>query len=661
MKKSTFSDTEITVPENIRKVFAESEKYFPTPIQQFQFFDKYSRFNWDNLRRETWSETVDRSVAFLRELSNDRLHAEEYARIRDFMLKMKATPSMRLIAMAGEAARRQNIAIYNCSFLPIDSIDAWVEALIISMSGCGVGFSVEKQFIDKLPKVAYLPSEHIADHFVIPDTTDGWADAVRTGLNHWFFGQDVSFDYSHVRPEGSVLKIKGGRASGPKPLHDLLDFARKTILGAQGRQLTPLEAHSIMCMVGQAAVSGGVRRTAMISLFDFDDKEMRNCKDGDLTGKEYLWNSNNSAVWPETITKTDVVRQFEEMDAGQRGEPGIFSRDSARATMPERRDKTSLFGTNPCGEITLRPYEFCNLTIAIARPEDTLETLKEKVEVATIIGTIQSMAVSFPGLRPIWEENCKQERLLGTDINGWRDCPFLVEDNGTGLTELKNHAVETNKKYAEILGINQSASVTCVKPSGNSSQLFNCSSGIHPRHFPYYIRNVRVSTSSSLFKVLKDAGVPMDPENGQKAEDAITWVIHFPVKSLDGGKFLNELTAIDQCEFWLKAKNNWTEHNPSVTITYKSEELKDLTEWVWSHKDVIGGMSFLPQTDAKYEQMPYTSITKEEYEKLSSEFPKIDFSRIYLYEKEDMTTAAQELACLAGSCLIEDYSSKNNS
>lgn len=649
------------VPEKIKEKFDNSAKYFPTAIQQFQFFDKYSRFNWDQLRRETWEETTDRCVAFLRELSNDKLHAKEYARIRDFMLEMKATPSMRLIAMAGEAARRQNICIYNCSFMPVDSIDAWVEALIISMSGCGVGFSVEKQFVDKLPRVAVntMGLMEWPTH-VIEDTTEGWANALREGLTTWFGAGDINFDYSHIRPEGTVLKVKGGRASGPKPLHDLLDFARKTIQGAWGRQLTPLEAHSIMCMVGQAAVSGGVRRTAMISLFDFDDDEMRNCKNGDLTGKEYLWNSNNSAVWPKDISKEDVTKQFKDMDEGQRGEPGIFSRDSARHTMPERRDKTPLFGTNPCGEITLRPYEFCNLTIAVARPEDTFETLKEKVEVATIIGTIQSMAVNFPGLRPIWKENCSEERLLGTDINGWRDCPYLTEDDGNGIAKLRDHTVAVNKKYAEMLDIPQSSSITCVKPSGNSSQLFNCSSGIHPRHFPYYIRNVRVSTSSPLFKVLKDAGVPMDPENGQKAEDAITWVIHFPVKALDGGKFLDEVTAIDQCEFWLKAKNNWTEHNPSVTITYKTEELRDLIEWVWKYKDVVGGMSFLPKVDAKYNQMPYTKISKDEYEKLAINFPNIDFSHLYLYEKDDMTEAAQTLSCFAGACEI-DYSSSNNS
>ncbi len=648
------------IPQEIQDAFKESEKFFPTQLQQFQFFDKYSRFNWHNMRRETWTETTNRVVNYLKELSNNKLEEKEYERIRNFMLEMKATPSMRLIAMAGEAARRQNIAIYNCSFLPIDSIDAWVEALIISMSGCGVGFSVEKQFIEKLPIVKKQETVSETRTHLIKDDTDGWAGAVRDGLISWFNGEDVNFDYSQIRPAGSVLKVKGGRASGPEPLRKMLDFARKIILNAQGRKLTPLEAHDIMCEVGNAAVSGGMRRTAMISLFDWDDKEMRNCKNGDLTGNEQRWNSNNSAVWPKDISPVDVMKQFIEMDEGQRGEPGIFSRDSARATMPKRRLDLGEYswGTNPCGEIVLRPYEFCNLTIAIARENDTFEELKEKVEVATIIGTIQSMATNFPGLREQWKKNCEEERLLGVDITGQMDCKLLngftdKEEIEWTLEQLQSHSVDINKKYAKKLGINQSASITCNKPSGNSSQLFACSSGIHARHYPYYIRNVRVNPKSPIFKVLQDAKVPMDPENGQTAENANAWVIHFPTKSPDGAVLQQHLSAIKQCEVWLRNKKYWTEHNPSVTITYKADELPELTGWIWNHKDIVGGMSFLPQFDAKYYQMPYEPITKEKYEELSSAFPKIDFSKLYLYEKTDMTTAAQELACFAGACEIE--------
>jgi ribonucleoside-triphosphate reductase len=638
------------IPEEIRAAFAESDKYFPTDIQRFQFFDKYSRFDYEKGRRETWIETVDRSVSFLKELSQNKLPESVYARVRSFILEMKATPSMRLLAMAGPAARRNNIAIYNCSYLPIDSVDSWVEALIISMSGCGVGFSVEKQYVDKLPTVK-AQNFKSRQTYIIDDSTEGWSEAVRTGFNAWFEGNDINFDYSQLRPAGTPLKIKGGRASGPDPLRKLLEFARARILAAQGRKLTPLEAHDIMCEVGNAAVSGGVRRTAMISLFDWNDDIMKTAKHGDFEKENsQRWNANNSAVWPASIKDTDIMKQMVEMVESGNGEPGIFSRDTANRLKPSRR-KAADFGTNPCGEISLRPYEFCNLSIAIARSEDTPETLKEKVEVATIIGTIQAMGTYFPGLRETWKHNCEEERLLGVDINGQLDCPAVQDPEVMEM--LKETAVETNKLYSQILGINQSVSVTCVKPSGNSSQLFNCSSGLHARWAPYYIRNVRVSAHSPIFKVLKDAGAPMDPENGQNAENATTWVVHFVVKAPDGSITRNNRSAIEQCNYWLMNKIHWTEHNPSVTITYKPNEVMDLIKWVVEHRDYVAGMSFLPAFDAKYDQLPYIEITEEEYNRLNFLFPALDFSKLYLYEHEDLTTASQELACVAGACEVD--------
>ncbi len=643
------------VPVEIKKAFDEADKYFPTEIQKFQFFDKYSRFNYESMHRETWIETVERSVSYLKELSKNKLPKEEYDRIRKFILEMKATPSMRLLAMAGPAARRTNISIYNCSYLPMDSIDSFVEELIIAMAGCGVGFSVEKQYVNQLPKVEMQTGE-ILPTFVIADSTEGWAEALRTGLEVWFSGKNIQFDYSLLREAGAPLKVKGGRASGPAPLQKLLEFTRTVILRRQGEKLRPIDAHDIACMVGEAIVSGGVRRTALISLFDWDDEEMMNCKNGDnIVGNEQRWMANNSVVWHDNITQEKLLKQMFYMIDGQRGEPGIFSRHNANKIKPARR-KEAIFGTNPCGEINLRPYEFCNLSICIAREDDTLESLKEKVEVATIIGTIQSMGTNFPGLRDIWRQNCEEERLLGVDINGQLDCPLLRPTNPDlpqVLKELKNHAVETNKKFAQFLGINQSAAVTCVKPSGNSSQLFNCSSGIHARHFPYYVRNIRVQAQSPLKKLLDDQGVPMDPENGQTTENATAYVLHFPVKSPDGAIIREQMSAIDQCEFWLINKLYWTEHNPSVTITYKPEEVIDLIKWVADHREVIGGMSFLPADDAKYSQMPYEEITAEEYELLVNNFPHIDFSQLYLYEKEDFTTTAQELACVNGACEIE--------
>lgn len=1011
------------IPEIVRDAFAESDHYFPTQLQKFQFYDKYSRFNYDLGRRETWVETVDRGVEFLKELSDYRLPDETYQRIHRGILNMEAMPSMRLLAMAGPAARRNNIAIYNCSYMPVDSLDAFVEALIISMCGCGVGYSVERRYVEKLPRIK-RQSGAPAKTFVIPDTSEGWAEAVRVGLETWFAGEDVKFDYSLIRPGGSPLRIKGGRASGPEPLRKMLDFARNRILSRQGGFLRTLDAHDMMCMVGEAAVSGGVRRTALISLFDYDDMDMRHCKDGDFwQNNSQRWNANNSAVWPEyELSQAEVARYVLDIVESGRGEPGIFSRKAAKEQLPPRRQPAE-FGTNPCvtadtwvhttegprqvadligkqhwlfihgqpfatteegfwytgtkpvvklkteegyelrltenhllevvtyhsrkvertqwkeagtlkpgdlvklhthrtqltwhshgtfdegwllgslvgdgtfstrisvegqiqatahldywgehnaymvnaalemvhntvgarsnysgsyyapadkyrisstnlaklaeeydivagekdigtrvetassdfyvgflqglfdadgsvigtqkkgvsvrlaqsdlpalqavqrmllrlgiastiylnrrpeetrllpdgkgglkeylckaqhelviscdnihqfatrigfsepakaarlsevirgyrrkpnretfrarvksiepagveavydcsvpgpnafdangfvahncGEINLRPQQFCNLTMAVARPDDTFETLKEKVELATIIGTIQSMATHFPGLRPEWKKNCQEERLLGVDITGQLDSPVAQDAEIQAL--LREHAVEVNRKTAAILGIKQSAAVTCVKPSGNSSQLLNCSAGLHARWAPYYIRNVRISAHSPLYKVLRDAPVPMDPENGQTAENATTWVIHFPTKSPAGAITRHDRTAIEQCNYWLQSKTHWTEHNPSCTITYKPHEVLDLMTWIWQNQDKIGGMAFLPASDAQYEQMPYEEIDAEEYYRLAEKFPTIDFSKIYRYEEEDLTTAAQEFACLAGACDI---------
>ncbi|MEM8532559.1 MAG: ATP cone domain-containing protein [Chloroflexota bacterium] len=639
------------IPDSVRQAFTESDQYFPTALQKFQFFDKYARFNYDLGRRETWIETVERSVDYLYELAGSRLPSETYERIRRAILSMDAMPSMRLLAMAGPAARRNNITIYNCSYQPVESIDSFVEALIISMSGCGVGYSVETRYIENFPRVR-RQTNAAPISFTVDDSAEGWADALRFGLEHWFQGADVHFDLSLLRPAGAPLKIKGGRASGPAPLRIMLEFVRSRVLARQGSFLRPIDAHDMMCAVGNAAVSGGVRRTAMISLFDYDDDEMRLCKNGDFERENsQRWNANNSAVWPAGgLTQTDFIKQFLEMVESGRGEPGIFNRAAANQMRTSRRQEAE-FGTNPCGEINLRPWEFCNLTAAVARADDTLDTLREKVEVATIIGSIQSLATHFPGLRPMWKQNCEEERLLGVDITGQMDSP--IAQDAHVKEQLRGIAIEMNRQTAQALGINQSAAITCVKPSGNSSQLLDCASGLHARWAPYYIRNVRVAAHSPIFKVLRDEGVPMDPENGQTADSATTWVVHFPVKAPKSAITRKDRSAVEQCEFWLQNKLHWTEHNPSCTITYQPDEVLDLMKWVWAHRDQIGGLSFLPAFDANYAQMPYMEITKSEYEKLAAEFPNIDFSKIYRYEEEDLTTAAQELACSAGVCEIE--------
>jgi intein/homing endonuclease len=1002
------------IPDDVRRAFAESDQFFPTPLQKFQFFDKYSRFNYELGRRETWVETVDRTVAFLHELAGSRLPAETYERIRQAILHMRAMPSMRLLAMAGAAARRSNITLYNCSYQPVESIDSFVEALIISMSGCGVGFSVESRYVENFPRVKRQTGSK-RPVFVVPDSAEGWAEALRLGLETWFEGGDMRFDLSQLRPAGAPLRTKGGRASGPEPLRLMLRFVRSRILARQGSFIRPIDAHDMMCAVGNAAVSGGVRRTAMISLFDHDDSEMLQCKNGEFDHENsQRWNANNSAVWPEGgLTQIEFIKKFVEMVESGRGEPGIFNREAARAMRPERREVAD-FGINPCitgdtwvltdqgprqvadlvgiphttlvdglrypttdqgfwengvkpilllttsegytlrltanhqvlavphisskterttwveagtlqpgdkiklhnhreatwegdgtfdegwllgslvgdgtfdyktalltfwgehraqmaehavtiihqtvharadltshdqseydrtvvqsaglrdlaadygiyrgvktitplieqtssafhrgflqglfdadgavlgtqrkgvsvrlaqsdpallegvqrmllrlgitaaiyrnrrpagtrllpdghggtqeyvcrdnhelviandnlqvfaevvgfsqpakqtrlaqkldgyahalnrerfvvtvkqiehageemvydcavpdinafdanglyvhncGEIVLRPHQFCNLSSAIARVDDTFETLRDKVEVATIIGSIQSMATHFPGLRPIWKHNCEEERLLGVDITGQMDSP--ISQDAEVKARLKQIAIETNRQTAAALDINPAASLTCVKPSGNSSQMVDCASGLHARWAPYYIRNVRVATYSPIFKVLRDAGVPMDPENGQTPEDANTWVVHFPVKAPDGAITRNDRTAIEQCEYWLQNKVHWTEHNPSVTITYRPDEVIDLMKWVWEHRDKLGGITFLPSFDAHYAQMPYEEIDREKYERLMAAFPPIDFSKIYRYEEKDLTNLAQEMACFSGTCEID--------
>ena len=636
------------VPAEVKEAFDQADHFFPTTIQQFQFYDKYSRFDYDLGRRETWLETVQRSVDYLRELSQNRLSEEDYGRIHRAILEMKVMPSMRLLAMAGEPARRNNIAVYNCSYLPADSIDSFVEALIISMSGCGVGYSVERRYVEQLPRIKRQTGVR-RPTMVVPDTSEGWAEALRTGLETWFAGEEVEFDMSEIRPAGAPLRVKGGRASGPEPLRSMLRFTRERILARQGSFMTTLDAHDIMCAVGGAAVSGGVRRTAMIALFDYDDMEMRRCKEGDFwVHNSQRWNANNSAVWPDRqLSQQEVARFTLDMVESGGGEPGIFNRRAAVENRPARREP-AVFGTNPCGEIILRPYQFCNLTSAVARADDTADTLREKVELAAIIGTIQSMATEFPGLRPIWKKNSEAERLLGVDLNGQMDSPASQDPSIQEM--LRDHVVTTNARYAEILGIKASVATTAVKPSGNSSQLLNSASGIHARWAPYYVRNIRVSAHSPVYKVLRDAGVPMDPENGQTRENATTWVVHFPVKSPDTAVVREDRGAIQQCDYWLQNREHYTEHNPSVTITYRQDEVLDLIRWIWEHQDKIGGMAFLPHSDAAYEQLPYEEISQQEYEERIAAFPTVDFSKIYRYEETDLTNAAQELACMAGNC-----------
>lgn len=638
--------------------FAEAAQYFPTPLQQFQFFDKTSRYDYAKGRRETWPETVDRAIAYLTELApqmTDWLATTG----RRMILTMQALPSMRLLAMAGPAARRQNLSIFNCSYLPVNDVEAFPEMLIISMSGCGVGFSVETQNIAKLPAVATQTGRTEPVH-IVADSTEGWADALRAGIKAWWLeGSDIDFDFSQVREAGAVLRVKGGRASGPEPLRELLATFKRILLARQGQQLTSLDCHDMACATGGAAVSGGMRRTAMISLYTKGDQLMRTAKTGDYPS--IRWNANNSEVWRTDPSDDEVEAQMRAMFVGQNGEPGIFSGAAAARTMSAHRREmwqTDLgvsveesAGTNPCGEIVLRPFGLCNLSIAVARTDDTPQTLADKVVAAAIFGTIQATATHFPGLRPQWRQNAEAERLLGVDITGQMDCPLLTGPGAADLfAQLRECARQVNVQTSATLGIAPAAAITTVKPAGNSAALLNCSSGVHGRHSAYYVRNARVSAHSPVYHVLRDAGAPLSPENGQTVDNATTWVCAFPCRAPEGAIVKGDLTAKDQLDHWLLNKRHWTDHNPSCTITYRPDEEAYIVQWVKDHREEIGGLSFLPAFDADYEQMPYVEITEDEWRRRVEAFPVIDWSRIALYEKQDTTTSSQEVVCTGDRC-----------
>jgi ribonucleoside-diphosphate reductase alpha chain len=627
-------------------------------LQKLQFTDKYSRWNYEEGRRETWEEAVARASDYLRELSEDKLDESDYKMIHDAMLNMEAFSSMRLFAMAGDAARRNNLAIYNCSALGIDSIDAFCEVLLLSMSGCGVGFSVEERFVSQLPIVKPFSEfetmeEYEIDksNYVVPDTTEGWVNALKLGLTAWFFGQEITFDFSEIRPQGSILKVKGGRASGAEPLISLLDFAEKTIRAAVGRKLTSLEVHDIVTKIGSCAISGGTRRSALISLFDSTDTEMLHSKDnGWWVMSPQRANANNTVVIDKELSRDEITKYMKTMHDGGGGEPGLMFRRNVNHMNPSRRKDQNVWLYNPCGEINLRHMQLCNLSQAILRPNDTFKSLAQKVRVATIIGTIQSMATHFPGMRDEWRQNCEEERLLGVDITGQMD-------NFTLLTEetfrrLRKIVIDTNRDYAAKLGINQSAATTCVKPSGNSSVLFGCSSGLHTRWSKYYIRRMRFNAENPIKKMLELSGYPLSPENGQKEDNATTFVVEFPQKSPRTAIVNGHRSAVQQLEWWKKNKVFWTEHNPSCTIRYTEDELDEMIDWLYDNQTIIGGLSFFPKDDHYYPQAPLEKITKKKYDEMIKALPDIDFDLLSQLEMEDMTTSAQELACFGGVCEI---------
>lgn len=646
----------LAIPDRVKQLEAESKKYFPNTLAEFIYYRTYSRWIEEEGRRETWIETVDRYIHFMQENLGDRLNPQEYEEIRQAILNQQVMPSMRLLWSAGKAARTNNVAAYNCSFIAPSRLEDLAEIMYLLMSGVGVGFSVESQNVQQLPIIQRQTGELFPLHGV-EDSKEGWANALKIGLHAWYEGKDIQFDYSQVRPAGSRLHTMGGRSSGPGPLLSLLDYARTKILGAQGKRLRNIDVHDIICKIGEVVEMGGVRRAALISLSDFDDDDMRQAKSGYFYINEpQRMMANNSAVYIAKPKATDFLKEWLALAMAGTGERGLFNRGGLPKQVPARRWKKfethwMTSGINPCGEIILRSKQFCNVSEVVARPDDTETVLLKKIRIASILGTYQSMLTNFPYLSPEWKMNCEEERLLGISITGQWDSPAVRDPNI--LMKLRGHAIETNHMYARRFGINASTAVTCVKPSGTVSQLVDAASGMHPRFARYYIRRVRISAKDPLFIMLKEQKFPCYPEVGQDVATATTYVLEFPVQSPEGSITREDLSAVDHLEYWKMVKENYTEHNPSVTVSVADDEWIETAHWLYKNWNILGGLSFLPKSKTVYQLAPYEEITADEYCMRTKNLPGIDFSHIVIYEREDSTAGAKESACLGNICEID--------
>lgn len=642
------------------------------PYKNFIALSRYARWIDSEGRRETWSESVDRVMAFfekdLRERMGYNVPQQDIEDIRELIKNHEVMPSMRVMMTAGPALERNHIAAYNCSYLPVDDLRAFDETLLILMQGTGLGFSVAQRHVEKLPPVADSLAE-VPVVIVVEDSKEGWAVAYRELIESLWQGVIPAFDVTKVRPAGARLKTFGGRASGPEPLLDLFDHTIKIVKNAAGRKLKPIEAHSIMNKIADVVVVGGVRRSALISLSDLDDAEMAAAKTGDwwVENPHYAL-SNNSAIYYRRPLAADFWKEWNNLRYSGTGERGIFNLEASKnqANKNGRRDGGLIDGTNPCSEILLRANEFCNLTEVVVRPEDSLIDLMKKVQAATILGTWQSSLTNIGYLRDIWKQNIEEERLLGVSLTGQLGHDVLSGNEGKEaliewLDTLKDTAISTNRTEADALGIPRSAAITCVKPSGTVSQLVGVSSGMHAWHNDYYIRTVRGDNKDPITQFMKDAGIPAEP-CVRKPND--TTVFSFPQKAPEGSILRTDLTAIEHLELWLTYQRYWCEHKPSITISVKEHEWDEVGQWVWEHFDECSGISFLPFSEHTYEQAPYQDCSKEEYEKMLAQMPgDIDWSDLSFYEIDDSNVSGtQELAC-AGSngagCEVIDITSNN--
>jgi ribonucleoside-diphosphate reductase alpha chain len=633
------------------------------PYKNFIHISRYARWVEGKNRRETWTETVDRYINFMKDhlilnygySPNSKIFDE----VKDAILNHRIMPSMRALMTAGPALERDHIAAYNCSFIAVDSLRAFDEAMYVLMNGTGVGFSVESKYVDELPVISESFNQ-TATTIVVEDSKLGWAKALKELIALLSQGQIPEWDMSKVRPSGARLKTFGGRASGPGPLSALFTFTVDTFKNAAGRRLKPIEAHDLMCKVGEVVVVGGVRRSALISLSNLDDFEMAKAKSGSWWEKQAQRSlANNSAVYNTKPNTAQFLREWRNLYESKSGERGIYNMESVRKHVESfgRRDASLVSGTNPCGEIILRPNEFCNLTEVVISADDTREDLMEKVRLATILGTWQSTLTNFKYIRKTWKDNCEEERLLGVSLTGIYGNK-ITSTAGKALeqllTDMRLESVRINDHEAKKLNINPSVSITCVKPSGTVSQLVGVSSGIHPWYSEYYIRSVRGSNNDPLTQFLKDSGIPSEPDVMKPDE---TTVFYFPQKAPKNATITKDLTAIDHLEMWKTYRTYWTEHNPSVTINVHEDEWLRVGAWVFDNFDSIGGISFLPASEHTYKQAPYQEISKDEYEEWVKKSPSnIQWEMLSLYEKEDGTTGTQELSCVAGECEIVDIS-----
>jgi len=617
--------------------------------QSYIHKSRYARYIPEKQRRETWDETVDRYISYFKNRGSlDDKTGEE---LREAITNLEVMPSMRALMTAGEALDRDNVAGFNCSYLPIDHPKAFDEMMYILMCGTGCGFSVERQYITKLPEVS--EDFHATETIIhVADSKIGWAKAYRELITMLYSGQVPEWDLSRVRPAGTVLKTFGGRASGAEPLEDLFKFTVEVFRSAAGRKLSSIECHDICCKIAQIVIVGGVRRSALISLSNLTDDRVRRAK----TGQWWLDNpqrglANNSACYTEKPDFEAFLNEWSSLYESRSGERGFFSRVASQkqAAKNGRRDPEHDFGTNPCSEIILRPNQFCNLSEVVVRSDDTVASLKRKVRLASILGTLQATLTDFRYLRKKWQQNTEEEALLGVSMTGIQDCKLTNGvKNGLPqlLEDLKNEAVITNKTWARKLGIKQSAAITCVKPSGTVSQLVDSTSGIHGRFSPYYIRRVRADVNDPLCSVLRDAGIDSEIDNRSPS----TLVFSFPQKAPKGAVMSASQTGMEQLELWDVYQKHWCEHKPSVTVYYRDSEFLDIGSWLYNNFDSCSGVSFLPFSEHSYEQAPYEEISREQYTEMKKKMPKsISWD---ITEHSDTTEGAQTLACTGGACEI---------